>query len=89
MKTLKGNKRVKIYDQEGLELLAKQLVKLRGKQDFSQHDLADVAGLPRSQIARIETCRTNPSASTLFKIARALKIKPAELFDFDLSDNDL
>lgn len=85
MKNPTKEKRTLIYDEEGLKLLAQRLKDIRADKDLSQDGLADEAGLPHSQIARIETCKTNPTASTLFKIARALNIKPSELFDFELT----
>lgn len=85
MKNPTPDKRVLVYDDEGLLLLAKQLKVLRKKKNWSQDDLANEAGLPHSQIGRIETCKTNPTVSTIFKIARALNVSPAEIFNFDLT----
>lgn len=52
---------------------------------MTQEDLAYKSGLALSQIARIETARTNPTLSTIFSIARALEIDLKELFDFELT----
>lgn len=49
---------------------------------MSQEDLAYTSGLSLSQIARIETARTNPTLCTLVVIAKTLKIHPSELMDF-------
>ena len=52
---------------------------------MTQEDLAYKSGLALSQIARIETARTNPTLSTIFSIARALEVDLKELFDFELT----
>jgi transcriptional regulator with XRE-family HTH domain len=78
------NKRVLIYDEEGLKLLASKLKEVRAKKGYTQEDLAYESGLSLSQIARIETCKINPTVSTIFQIARTLKVNVSELFDFKL-----
>lgn len=73
-----------IFDQEGLELLAKRLKEIRSEKNWSQEELAYRSEMTLSQIARIETVRINPTVSTIFKIARALEVRPSELFNFEL-----
>lgn len=73
-----------IFDQEGLELLAKRLKEIRSEKNISQEELAYRSEITLSQIARIETVRINPTVSTIFKIARALDVRPSELFNFEL-----
>jgi transcriptional regulator with XRE-family HTH domain len=75
------------FDEEGLVLLAKRLKEIRAEKRISQEELAYRSELTLSQIARIETIKTNPTISTLFKIIRALDITPSELFNFKLSKN--
>ena len=75
------------FDEEGLELLAKRLKELRAEKGISQEELAYRSELTLSQIARIETTKTNPTISTLFKIIRTLEISPSDLFNFELSKN--
>ena len=87
MKDSKG-KRQLIRDQEGLELLAKQLVSVRKRYGHTQQSLADKAGLSLSQIARIETAVTNPTISTLMRISRVLDIPLSHLFEFKLDKLD-
>ncbi|TPG44547.1 helix-turn-helix transcriptional regulator [Flavobacterium pectinovorum] len=74
-----------IFDQEGLELLAKRLKEIRAEKRLSQEELAYRSELTLSQIARIETVRINPTVSTIFKIARALDVTPSEIFNFELT----
>lgn len=73
-----------IFDEEGLQSLAKRLKEVRSEKKMSQEDLADKSDITLSQIARIETAKINPTVSTIFKIARGLEVSPKELFDFEL-----
>ena len=75
------------FDEEGLTLLSKRLKEIRAEKGISQEELAYRSELTLSQIARIETIKTNPTISTLFKIIRSLEISPKDLFNFDLSKN--
>jgi transcriptional regulator with XRE-family HTH domain len=61
-----------------------RLKEIRSEKGISQEELAYRSELTLSQIARIETLKTNPTISTLFKIIRTLEIKPSYLFNFDL-----
>lgn len=79
-----AKKRILIFDEKGLELLASKLKEVRLKKGFTQEELSYESGLTLSQIARIETVKTNPTVSTIFKIARTLNINVSELFDFKL-----
>jgi transcriptional regulator with XRE-family HTH domain len=76
--------RIHTFDEEGLRLLSKRLKEIRLEKGISQEELAYRSELTLSQIARIETLKTNPTISTLFKIIRTLEIKPSHLFNFDL-----
>lgn len=76
--------RIYTFDEEGLRLLSKRLKEIRLEKGISQEELAYRSELTLSQIARIETLKTNPTISTLFKIIRTLEIKPSYLFNFDL-----
>ena len=73
-----------IFDEEGLQLLAKRLKEIRSEKGLSQEELAHRSELTLSQIARIETVRINPTISTIFKIARTLEVPLSELFNFEL-----
>jgi len=75
------------FDEEGLKLLAKRLKEIRLEKGISQEELAYRSELTLSQIARIETIKTNPTISTLFKLIRTLEISPSELFNFELPKN--
>jgi transcriptional regulator with XRE-family HTH domain len=53
--------------------------KLRQARGMTQEHLADKTGVTREYIARLEGGRYDPSLSTIEKLAKALKVKPAEL----------
>lgn len=54
---------------------------LREKKGFSQEVFADQAGVHRTYMGGIERGERNPTLTTIWKIARALNISPAEFFD--------
>ena len=56
-----------------------RLRELRFLAGLSQADLAERAGVARTTIIRLEVGDPNVLPSTLRKLARALKVKPAEL----------
>jgi transcriptional regulator with XRE-family HTH domain len=59
------------------------LFQLRNKAGMTQAKLAGKANLSVDQISRIERGERAPSLESIEKIAYALKIKSAELFNFD------
>lgn len=81
-------KRTVIRDSEGLLALANQLKLVRKRHGYTQERLASEAGLELSQIARIETAKTNPTVSTMMRIARTLDIPVSHLFEFKLVKGD-
>lgn len=84
VKKTRKKKRELIFDEEGLRKLADQLKVVRKRMGFTQEKLAYESDLALSQIARIETMRTNPTVSTMFKIARTLGVPVSDLFEFKL-----
>ena len=62
------------------ELLAKNLKKFRAILDISQIEFAEKAGCSPTLIGKIETMKRFPSADTIDRIAKALKVAPADLF---------
>lgn len=55
------------------------LREVRTSKDVSQEDLAHEAGLDRTAIGRLERGERQPSLSTVFSIAKALRIKASEI----------
>ena len=57
--------------------------KIREAKNLSQKEVALAVGMDQSQYSKIENGKTDPSTSTLLKIAKAMKIKAADLFEAD------
>ncbi|PJJ09824.1 helix-turn-helix protein [Flavobacterium sp. 1] len=76
-----------IFDEEGLRLLAKRIKEIRSNKGITQEELSYRSELTLSQIARIETVKTNPTISTVFKIIQSLEVSLNEFFSFDLPPN--
>ena len=64
-----------------LKRMAKRLKALRAERGWSQADLADRSGVSRIHIARIETGQREPTLGVIEKLAKALKVRAAELID--------
>ena len=60
---------------------------LRIERKISQQDLAAACNFEKSNLARIESGRTNPTVATLLKICQALEVPIAQLFDFKDVEN--
>ena len=58
-----------------------RLATLRESKELSQDKLAKMAGIDRKTINRIENEHFSPSIDTLFRICKALKIKPADFIN--------
>jgi DNA-binding XRE family transcriptional regulator len=58
-------------------LLVKPIIDARRARGWSQRDLARAAGIQQPVLARLEVGDTDPRASTLLKIARALDLELA------------
>jgi transcriptional regulator with XRE-family HTH domain len=59
--------------------VAVRVVELRQRRGFSQEVLAKKTGLNRVTLARLERAMHPPNLDTLEKIARALRVKLADL----------
>jgi len=62
-----------------LKRLGRSISKAREKRGFSQYQLADLARVNRSFLGEIEKGKVNITVKFLYKIAKVLKIKAAEL----------
>jgi transcriptional regulator with XRE-family HTH domain len=61
--------------------MAKRIKEWRAQRGLSQRDLADVSGVSREYIARIELGQHDPTLSTLEKLAKALNVKVGKLLE--------
>ena len=61
------------------EIVAKQLRKLRTDAELSQDNLAQLAGIDRKTINRIENGHFSPTLDTITPLCAVLKITPSNL----------
>jgi transcriptional regulator with XRE-family HTH domain len=64
---------------EPVERFAENVRKARAQRGLSQEALGDAAGLHRTEISLLERAVREPRLSTIVRLARALKVGPAEL----------
>ncbi len=64
-----------------LKALGARIRDIRLLRRLSQEDVADRARIYRSHVSDIERGRKQPNVETLFRIARALRVHPADLLD--------
>ncbi|MBS9462832.1 helix-turn-helix transcriptional regulator [Flagellimonas sp. 389] len=65
-----------------MKMVGNKIRQLRTVQGMSQFQLSVEADLTKNQIGRIERAERNTSLVTLNRIAEALDIRLADLFDF-------
>lgn len=53
---------------------------LRSQKGLSQEELADLAGVHRTYMGKIERGESNPPLYTIHNISKALGVKPSTLF---------
>lgn len=66
-----------------LKKIGQRVRNLRAERNYSQADLANLAGKDRQSIHRIERGQVNASIYYLHEIAEALKVNVIELLTFD------
>ncbi|GIM48461.1 transcriptional regulator [Collibacillus ludicampi] len=63
-----------------------RLKELREKKGLSQSELADLSGVERGTISRIENNHLTPSLSTLITLCSSLEVTLSGFFCFDLEN---
>ena len=71
-----------ITHREVLQKFGDNLQKVRKSQDISQEELAAKLSMHRTYVGMIERGERNPTIRTLYKIAKALKVKSSDLLPF-------
>jgi transcriptional regulator with XRE-family HTH domain len=64
-----------------IAVFAANVSRIRREKKLSQSQVANRSGIHHTEISRIERGRRDPRLSTLLRLARALKVKPARLLD--------
>lgn len=70
-----------VRNEKLLKKFGKRLINLRKERKLSQSYLADLAGIPKSQVARIEKGTVNTTISTVAVLADALEMEMKDLLD--------
>lgn len=65
------------------KIFARNLKKMRVKQELSQEELADVAGLHRTYVGSVERGERNISIDNMERLASALQINIQDLLNND------
>lgn len=68
-------------DQQILRRLGERIRNLRNLRDLTQERLAERAGLTSKFLGEVERVETNPSATSLVRIAEGLSVDLGELFE--------
>lgn len=71
-----------ITHQHILVKFGQRLQKIRKSKKISQEELAEILAMHRTYVGFIERGERNPTIRTLYKIAKALKVKSSELLPF-------
>ncbi|MBL7789853.1 MAG: helix-turn-helix transcriptional regulator [Chitinophagales bacterium] len=70
-------------EKELLWYLGQKIKRLRTEKGISQISFSEMIGIENSNLSRIESGRTNPTYTTLNKIATALEISLSDLVSVD------
>ena len=70
-------------EEKFIKKLGKNIVAIRKKREIKQKELSDLLDMDDGSLRRIESGRTNPTTTTLLKVAKAFEISVSELLDFD------
>ena len=62
-------------------MLACNVKRLRGARDWSQEELANAARMSQPEISEIERCKISTGVDILQRIANALSVPVAQLFE--------
>jgi putative transcriptional regulator len=63
------------------KLIGQRIISLREKKGWTQADLARAMGKDRQAIEKIENGKVNPTAYSLYEVAKALEVGLGELMD--------
>ncbi len=61
--------------------VGERIKELRRDKNLSQEEFAQEANIDRTHVSYLETARSDPTLSTLFKVAKALGLSVSELLE--------
>ncbi len=64
-------------------VLGARIKAVRKQRGWSQEQLAERAGISTQYVSNIERGKENPTLDLLLRVAQALKVSPAEIFDLE------
>jgi transcriptional regulator with XRE-family HTH domain len=64
---------------EEAQKLGRNLKRIRTKKGITQGDIVRAFGMPKSFVSSIENGKTNPTLSTIAKLAKAIGVSVGEL----------
>lgn len=64
---------------EEAQKLGRNLKRIRTKKGITQGDIVRALGMPKSFVSSIENGKTNPTLSTIAKLAKAIGVSVGEL----------
>ena len=67
-------------EQQFLDSLARKIALVRKSKGLSQERLAELADVDRVALANIETGRRRPTVTTLYRLARGMKVHVRDFF---------
>lgn len=70
-------------NEEYIKAFGEHVKKLRAAKEMSREKLSALSDIEVMQIYRIETGKVNTTISTLQALAKALKVPPKKMLDFD------
>lgn len=70
-------------DLEMLQQFGERLVQARTMRGLSQRELSDLANLSNTMVNKYEKGKTDPGATNLIRLARALNVEPSWLMAWD------
>ncbi len=64
-------------------VLGARIKAVRKERGWSQEQLAERVGISTQYVSNIERGKENPTLDLLLRVAQALKVSPAEIFDLE------
>jgi transcriptional regulator with XRE-family HTH domain len=68
---------------EEKKLLGRRIKSLRRRRGYSQETLAEIVGISSRYVSRIETGKENPTLDLFLRLAKGLKVRLYEIFQFE------